>query len=533
MTRKTSKSGKKRAGNGTVGLEPTGSTTKEWNRKAWEKKRKRKSRGENDKRRKAAERLRYILSDKAAPSKLMESTSQDGCEKWFQRKGVDIGWSYVAADGGKRPTWPRFRGKQFPHRPAARVVVGDRLLQEKRRLWEKDPEVVCMLQEEKDTYEADLEWYNVGVETGVSECYLNKPPPPDFDGLFLHDLRRAEKKAVGEKRRRLSVALRAGRTYVWCMRRLIEDLGSDTTILDPVHTKGWSPEDFEGAEVAPIDGGDRVRITFGSRKKSYIFDVTPRGPRADRARGILDGWILIQVGMLVKDVSLPRYFSDNRDFVTTRAMARTAGHIYAGPASALSQASDEIRGDGDFVARLLKRLMNERSHNEARHCQSFEWYGAHDDLRNNARYALRLINHHGVDQHLVVDDCLPAAARFLRRYIAMTTLGLCVRKVYRRWVRKTAKIVELCDWLVDNREWIEDPEESETWWSKSPRNDYVVAISIAETLGVDLPDIPSSSWASEGWEILTYVRNQYYLGNIKPPSSVRAWTVSRNIVDFL
>ena len=120
-------------------------------------------------------------------------------------------------------------------------------LQIERTLWKQSAR--RLLDEEyDDEYNRYKEFYDLGVETGVSKYLLPSPPSRE-------DYQRIARALVLDH-----------------LARIAQYLGA--IILDPVDTHDWLPDDFGDAEVAPLDGGHRVRISF--RKKTYIFEVTPR-----------------------------------------------------------------------------------------------------------------------------------------------------------------------------------------------------------------------------------------------------------------
>lgn len=273
--------------------------------------------------------------------------------------------------------------------------------------------------------------YDTDSDTDTDDC--------DDRDVVLDARARREARRERVRHSRRSVALQVARRYVEMLRCLSTKWGA---LLHYPFRIGadWTESDWK-ATIRPHRGGDVVTIRFGG------------GGGAPGATAVLEVHDLIHAPVMATlagdtnqtRVRMATFRSADPEFVCLHASfgARSLRTV-----PALSRASDKLRGDPDFVARLLRHVRRHRRvEADAKWRVWRELRCARPCLRDDLPFALGLIRHHGVDAWSVRMGASQRVRRYLERHIPMRALALCAQRVRHRWWRDVlrAEHAATCD----------------------------------------------------------------------------------------
>ena len=228
------------------------------------------------------------------------------------------------------------------------------------------------------------------------------------DSLRAVAAERARRDLEAARHRRRRLAYRAGSCYVEALRILWREWGAVS--LSPVRTRReWGDDDW-AATVTPHRDGRRVTLQFRADGAA---------PHVLEVRNIMNQFVLIMFyGPRDADyVYLPVVFREREDFILTNALTGSSRRR-----PALPEAAASIKTSRSFVGRLLGDLAAygvDPTH---------EWRSAPRRMRNDPRFALRLVLRHRCPVAAIAAGARPRAREFLLFYMAMVPLALCAQR---------------------------------------------------------------------------------------------------------
>lgn len=220
-------------------------------------------------------------------------------------------------------------------------------------------------------------------------------------------------------------ARQVGKCFIKIARYVADIVGVDMT--RPLSTTGLTNWD---ASVSVHKGSRNISIHFAEAAGPVILSVND----------LLSGSITVATRHFreTRTIFLPDIYKNDADIIalastTCRPHSKFRSSTITGWGNnsvqeyenAMTHASNRLKCDPEFVARLLKQ------HNswEQRFVQTQLWHHASVILRRNKRYTLGLIIKHGCNRDAIVAGATYKTRRFLLRYLAMIPLALCAQRM--------------------------------------------------------------------------------------------------------